>query len=60
MWVESAKSGKLLPLDATPVDDGTIVIIEGKAHPITGPLAFGTQRFVSHFAACPQAASWRK
>jgi hypothetical protein len=57
-WATSAKTGKAIPLDAEPAADGNLVVIDG----IAGP-AIATEpaeiRRKSHFATCPQAASWR-
>jgi len=62
MWVRSAATGGLMPLDYQPTDDGTIELDENghaivhhqRPMIVTGPL------FVSHFATCPDAPSWRK
>jgi hypothetical protein len=61
IWAKSATSGKAIPIDAEPVDngnirlgrddDGLVAIYAGE-----GP---GT-RYVSHFATCPDRDGWRK
>lgn len=62
-------NGKRMPVDAEPVPDGNVrlrqdgdrVIAEypGKEHPglFDDP---DERRYLSHFATCPQAQSWRK
>jgi hypothetical protein len=57
-WVKSARTGKAMPLDIEPTDNGNLVVIDGVAHP---RLAGDTKpRRTSHFATCPQAESWRR
>jgi hypothetical protein len=56
-WVKSAKTGKAMPLDAAPAADGNLVVIDGVAH--AAMVGEGPRR-KSHFATCPQAASWRQ
>lgn len=66
IWATSAKTLAAMPIDADPRTDGTIRLTERPGLP---PLAtvlsvearFGVRRlYVSHFASCPQAASWRR
>lgn len=58
LWGISARSGKSVPLDPEPVENGNLRL--------TGPPDFPTVIFVregthvSHFATCPNAAAHRK
>jgi hypothetical protein len=60
-------SGKLMPLDATPVPDGNIAarrLDNGDLHARVlkngDELADGERRGTSHFATCPNAAAHRR
>lgn len=67
MWVKNV-AGKRLPIDPEPVPNGNVVPmwVDGERrvriatadHPI--PDDYTGDRFVSHFATCPQADEWRK
>ena len=60
-WVEMEKSGKKMPLDAVPVEDGLIWIFGGKGHTGDVAPAMGSMdRYTSHFATCPNAKRHRK
>ncbi len=63
LWVKSARTGTLMPLDAAPVENGNIFIKDGLAVVLSGDL-FETMldgpRYQSHFASCPNAAKHRK
>lgn len=63
IWAESAKTGRNMILDAVPVPDGNTVIMDGKAHVITGELfeevPADMPRYRTHWATCPQAKEWR-
>lgn len=48
-----------MPLDEKPVADGNVVLIDGRAHVLSSMDGHYT-RYKSHFATCPQAASWRR
>lgn len=56
-FVRTAK-GKPMPLDAVPVLGGNIELRNGVAH-VVAPSP-DVQRYVSHFATCVEAASFRK
>lgn len=56
VWVVMFPSGKRMPLDAKPIS-GLIRVEPGS--PPTGH-AYGEQRYLSHFATCPNAAQHRK
>lgn len=62
IWAETV-NGKRIPLDAEPNSEGTFDLSE----PIPGctPEATYTKKgtapeLMSHFATCPEAASWRR
>lgn len=58
IWVRMAASGRPAPLDATPVLQGNIIIRDGQGHVVDATYP-SEARHLSHFATCPQAASWR-
>jgi hypothetical protein len=70
-WVVTT-TGKTMPMDAEPVENGNLVIVgEGKTrhgdmvpkvqHRDPGELSMlETERFVSHFATCPDAPEWKR
>ncbi len=64
LWVRTAAFDSLMPLDADPVPDGNIVLIDGKAHVMKGdlfePFIDDRPRYKSHHATCPEADKWRK
>lgn len=67
VFVASALTGKPMPLDADAVENGNVVLREGRAHVITpGSVeeaqvrANGVPRFRSHFATCVDAAEHRR
>jgi hypothetical protein len=71
LWARTG-SGKLIPLDADPVDNGNVEL--GAFHSVQGVPDFrdakvwgsahrwpdGTRRYRSHFVNCPQAERWRR
>jgi hypothetical protein len=61
-WVRT-ESGKAMPLDIDPVDDGNLVVVGGVASKWTPELdaaGIPPPRRVSHFVTCPNAGDWRK
>jgi hypothetical protein len=64
LWVRSATTGSLMPLDAEPAEDGNIWLVDGMAHVHNGSLFEEMlpegPRYKSHFASCPNAAQHRK
>lgn len=58
-WVRVATTGKMMPLDLEPRPDGNLVVEHGLVHPALDGDSAAIRR-VSHFATCPQAASWRQ
>lgn len=66
IWART-EAGKKMPVDATPVRHGNIVLAVEKHDAENDPLAItfseplddGNDRFVSHFATCPNAPEWR-
>lgn len=60
-WAEWADSGKAIPLDVAPADNGNLAIVAGKVRRFTDEDAkLGRERRVSHFATCPDATGWRR
>lgn len=52
-------SGRRVPLDAKPVENGTIALDGERARVlIRGETA--PRRYRSHFVSCPHAGQWRK
>lgn len=61
IFIPAEDTGKTNILDAVPVDDGNIQIIDGKARfeRKNRPLDRGVPRYKSHWATCPDAKSIR-
>jgi len=60
-WAESATTGKPVPLNVGATPDGSLAVVNGKAHAYTlEDLALKRDRRTSHFATCPDADDWRK
>lgn len=63
IWIHSA-AGNLMPLDAEPVENGNLCIIDGKAHAIKNdlfdPMLPQGPRYQSHFATCSSPELHRK
>jgi len=55
-------SGKNIPLNIKPRKDGNIVLRAGKAVVISEGVETteAEHKYVSHFATCPSADTWRK
>jgi hypothetical protein len=53
-----------MPLEAEPVENGNIAVIDGKAHVFRGELFEEMipegPRFINHFATCPKAADFKR
>ena len=63
IWIRSAATGSLMPLDAEPVEGGNVVVKDGMAHVMRGDLfeeMLDGPCYQSHYVTCPQAAKWRK
>lgn len=62
-WVTS-ENDKAVPLDAEPVADGNIVLVDGLAHFLkkgeTSSMFGDGKRYKSHFATCEFASQYRK
>lgn len=68
VWVRTT-NGNLMPLDPKPTDDGNIILFpktDGPVAYVVGPADLlgeayaGLPRYVSHFASCPDAESFRR
>jgi hypothetical protein len=68
VWARTV-NGKTIPIDVDPVEDGNIELQDGAgAMPVAvyvkkddGQLGLlASDRYVSHFATCPQAKEWRR
>jgi hypothetical protein len=66
-WATNVHTGKNVPIDPDPVDNGNLVLVEivpgaklqvryVKTYERTGSMP----RYVSHFSTCPNAAEHRK
>lgn len=63
LWIRTSATDSLMPLDAEPVRDGNIILVDGKAHVMRGDLfedMLEGPRYVSHHATCPQSAQHRR
>lgn len=63
LWVNSASTGNVMPIDAAPVEGGNIAIVAGKAVVLRGDLfeeSLCGPRYQSHFVSCPNAQKHRK
>lgn len=70
VWARTTgSSGKLMPIDAAPVDGGNVLVDFSHDPPLatvvgkrTQPSLFGDDgpRYTSHFATCPNADSHRR
>lgn len=67
-WAKSKTTGRPMPLDVEPSEEGNLVIVREGAHGITEEVARAATdedrkllrpMYLSHFVTCPQAASWR-
>jgi hypothetical protein len=69
-WAEHFETGKRMPLDPLPAEDGNVRIVDwsdkpGLSLPIiavgaSSPPGITPYRYMSHFATCPDAVDWRK
>lgn len=69
IWTLTLKTGRSMPVDELPSEDGNVVLCleeDGKGPPISRVLSKGehvdatTARHKSHFATCPNAAQHRR
>lgn len=61
-WVKTA-TGRSMPIDPKPTQDGNLVIVDGVAKiykPGEDGALFAPEKFLSHFASCPNAPAWRR
>lgn len=64
-WVTMAATGKANPLDAEPVENGNIEVMEVRGRDIGRIVSdearlFPVPLYLAHWATCPDAAKWRK
>lgn len=63
-WLESAISGRSLPIDGTPAERGDVVLDRGRARVLSSFDQFaihpGTRRFTLHWNTCPVLKDPRK
>lgn len=62
LWCRAAASGKQMPVDLEPAEDGNLslsVDLFGARIAVVDPYA-PMPRHKSHFATCPQADQWRR
>jgi|JI10StandDraft_1071094.scaffolds.fasta_scaffold645106_2 hypothetical protein len=61
IFVVAAKSGKTNVLNRDPVANGNVAIIDNQAHfqSKANPLPDDADRYISHYATCPDAATFR-
>jgi len=59
VWAHTS-SGKAMPLDAKPCEDGDLEIVDGLAVKVGLFTPPGGPRWKSHFATCPQAKAHRR
>ena len=62
LWATTVVTGKAIPLDADPVDDGNVVIRNGSAHVLSknNPVRSDETRYRAHWATCPNAKEHRR
>jgi hypothetical protein len=62
LWVKTAATGKAMPVDAAPSPEGNLILRDGIAyHESKIPEAERPiERYVSHFATCPNGPKHRK
>lgn len=60
-WAKT-ENGRAMPLDAAPVDNGNMQVVDGVAIIVGDLLSPGDDgpRYVSHFATCPNSAAHRR
>lgn len=64
IWAETV-NGKPMPVNAEPTIEGTLTVREREgrlplAAVVSPHLAFGRKLYVSHFATCKDAKTWRR
>jgi hypothetical protein len=69
IWTTNVQTGKRMPVNPTPRLGGNVVLTTGNDGPEARVLppseakereARGMELYVSHFATCPNATSWRR
>lgn len=67
VWAQTS-TGKLMPVDAVPVSDGNVLLLPTVDHKFVAMVvgkeeaasSAAVERYKSHFATCPSAASYRR
>ena len=63
LWVRTAATNSLMPLDFLPIASGNVVIKDGLAHVMKGDLfeeMMAGERYQSHFVSCSNSQKHRK
>lgn len=65
IWSKTVATGKAVPLDAEPHEDGNIGLVPAGAMVLPKEMVelgkkIGSKRYRSHFATCPNASQHRK
>ncbi len=61
LWCRT-EAGKMMPVDAEPVENGNLEVIRAGDRLIArvrGEDLLGSHRYLSHFVTCPQSREWR-
>lgn len=58
-WANTSNNRRM-PLDLTPREDGNVIIMNGIAHVMKAGEETDRERYVSHFATCPNAKSHKR
>jgi hypothetical protein len=59
VWAATVK-GRRIPLDAQPVADGNMTLVDGIAHLLLQEPLEQQVRYRTHFSTCPNAESHRR
>jgi hypothetical protein len=62
VWCRTHERGQIIPVDPDPREDGNLERVEGNIVRVSAQATdlFGGDRYVSHFATCPDAEEWRR
>lgn len=61
IWVVVAKTGRRMPVDATPTPDGPVALDgpQGSARALRPEEEYSGLRYTPHHATCPEGPGWR-